>query len=671
MKLGHYELSLAIGGFLLSGCVAIGATAAESKTLIDFFLPMEPQGALVSEGIWGADTAIPRDVKNGLEDPDVSDWVYWDGQIVKDDEGKYHMFASRWDQNNTHAHGWRIESRGTHAVSDHLLGPYEDLGEMWPHWQDGLGHNVVGLRMHDGRWAAISSESTPGDIFVADSPYGPWEYLGEPEVDPNGYYSALGRYDELDSGAFKNNKTGYLSNVMIILRPDNRYMMLARHCAPMISDNGILGPYKIMADKAWRGIEGFPQFKNEDPTIWYSDGLYHIVVNHHGSGDMTYHLTSEDGIHNWKNRGMAFDIHKKDFFRYSDGTANWWQTVQRPTVYIEDGIVRAFNFSVIDVGKGGDRPNDNHGSKIVVVPFDGEAFGRHMRELVRQERAMADATPPPAPWKSVNIGTEGLTGYQEEFNTILVRASGQKDDVRFVYKKMSGDVSATVQVLSHELSEVEFKSGLMFRSGLEARADLVAASISTSGGFAFEKLGEVLKRKEIRAPYWLRMEKRENKITSYVSSSNRMNWEKIGETDCELGDEFYVGMATRSLEGGKECLARFKDVDVHVYGQPVKDGIVNHTFPDVIPPDGQITFEVDCESNQSLEAYVELENVKTRRKFVALRKQLKHKSEVVELTYDVGPLTSGDSYWFSIKMLPLHGHESMAVDSMFKKVVVE
>ena len=44
-----------------------------------------------------------------------------------------------------------------------------------------------------------------------------------------------------------------------------------------------------------------------------------------------------------------------------------WYTVQRPTVYVENGKVKAFNFSVIDVHKGKDRGNDNHGSKIMVI----------------------------------------------------------------------------------------------------------------------------------------------------------------------------------------------------------------------------------------------------------------------------------------------------------------
>jgi hypothetical protein len=65
------------------------------KTLIDYFLPIPIRGKL-SKDAWGAPGVLPRDPQNGLEDPTIKKWDYWDGQIVKSPDGKYHMFASRW-----------------------------------------------------------------------------------------------------------------------------------------------------------------------------------------------------------------------------------------------------------------------------------------------------------------------------------------------------------------------------------------------------------------------------------------------------------------------------------------------------------------------------------------------------------------------------------------------
>jgi len=82
---------------------------------------------------------------------------------------------------------------------------------------------------------------------------------------------------------------------------------------------------------------------------------------------------SADGVHGWANAGVAYDP-TKPFIRYTDGTVNTWTKIERPGVLIEDGHVTHFTFAAIDVEKEQDGGNDNHGSKIIVVPFDGAAF---------------------------------------------------------------------------------------------------------------------------------------------------------------------------------------------------------------------------------------------------------------------------------------------------------
>ncbi|WP_139958673.1 glycoside hydrolase family protein [Flavicella sediminum] len=341
-----------------------------------YILPMKPQGPLVSEGIWGKDI-LPRDPKNGLEDASMENWCYWDGSIVKDDVGKYHMYASRWTQEQPHGNGWKEHSKGIHAVSDNVMGPYKDLGLTWPQWKEGLGHNVIGLRMFDGRYAMVTSDRTRGEVFVSDHPNGPFKLLGEIQVDSNGFNPGLARYQSGDS-------KGNMSNVMIIPREDGRYMIVARSTAIMISDNGILGPYKIMSDRIYADMPEIPQTRMEDPTAWYSGGMYHMLVNH-WPGKTTYHFSSKDGIKDWKYRSIAY---RKDesIFRYTDGTVDEWYIVQRPTAYTENGHITHFNFSVIDVTKGADRGNDKHGSKIIVVPFDGEAFDKDMQAIIAAEK---------------------------------------------------------------------------------------------------------------------------------------------------------------------------------------------------------------------------------------------------------------------------------------------
>ncbi len=239
--------------------------SAQEKTLKDFFLPMKPQAALVAFGeTWGDRPLMPRDTAKGLGDASMKNWYYWDGSIVKDDEGKYHMYASRWDQKNYHSQGWRKKSKATHAVADKAIGPYKDLGMTWPYWWEGRAHNTIGLKMHDGRYAMVTSEITNGEVFISENPYGPFKFEGELTTDLNGYRRGLTRY---------NKPPHRMANVMIIRRPDDRYMMMARWCAPLISDNGILGPYKVMGEAVWRDQPRVPQ-KN----IWKTQQFGGIVM---------------------------------------------------------------------------------------------------------------------------------------------------------------------------------------------------------------------------------------------------------------------------------------------------------------------------------------------------------------------------------------------------------
>ena len=59
--------------------------AEPGKTLVNYFLPM-PIRAALSRDVWGAPGVLPRDPQNGLEDPTIRKWDYWDGQIVKSPE---------------------------------------------------------------------------------------------------------------------------------------------------------------------------------------------------------------------------------------------------------------------------------------------------------------------------------------------------------------------------------------------------------------------------------------------------------------------------------------------------------------------------------------------------------------------------------------------------------
>ncbi len=323
-----------------------------AKSFVDYFLPT-PQGSPWLGTVWGAPDVGPRDSDNGLEDRTMKKWCYWDGQIIRGKDGRYHLFASRWDQSQGHR-GW-VNSQAVGAVSDKLTGPYVDQGLLWPDDQGGKGHNVTALTLPDGRYAVVVSETRPGDVFVSASLDGPWERLGSIQVAP-GEFSGEGR----------------MSNVAIMARPDGDFEIVPRTGAILISKTGILGPYTVQGKSVYPAVAGLPQRNLEDPAIWYSGGFYHIVVN--GWDDRrAWHLTSVDGITHWKLRGLAYDP-LRNFVRSDDCHVNHWHKMERPGIYLENGHVAAVTLAVIDVPKEDSHGNDNHGSKVIVVPFDGAAL---------------------------------------------------------------------------------------------------------------------------------------------------------------------------------------------------------------------------------------------------------------------------------------------------------
>ena len=50
-------------------------------------------------------------------------WV-WCGSVIKGEDGRYHMFASRWPRTQKFTPGWLFYSEVVRASSDNYIGPY-------------------------------------------------------------------------------------------------------------------------------------------------------------------------------------------------------------------------------------------------------------------------------------------------------------------------------------------------------------------------------------------------------------------------------------------------------------------------------------------------------------------------------------------------------------------
>lgn len=318
----------------------------------------------LSADVWGTDEVGARDPDNGLEDDDMSDYSYWDGGIIKNEEtGTYYLFASRWDQ-SLGFDGW-YQSKAVYATSDSLYGPYVDRGLLWEDENEGVGHNVFPFAISSSdplysegyRYAIITSdvgtysESMNGVLHISKSLDGEWERLCKMTTSGGDGFS--------------------LSNISIVVRGDGTYEAINRD-GDIATASSLSDTWEVYANCIWGDIDGLPLNTSyiEDPVIWYSDGIYHVVANRWDTKE-AYYMTSENGLDGWvRHSGYAYTP-SETFIKYEDGTENHWSIMERPNVYLENGKVVAMTFAVINTEKSEDVSNDQNGSKLIVVPFDG------------------------------------------------------------------------------------------------------------------------------------------------------------------------------------------------------------------------------------------------------------------------------------------------------------
>jgi hypothetical protein len=406
-------------------CAAVAQDAGTNKTFFDYILPT-PITCPLTTKTWGCTAArvaakqdycgnehppqkggpvVPRDTCNGMESAkDPPDYYYWDGKIIRSKDGLYHLISDRWPDANQGFQNY-TSSAAVHAVSDAPLGPYKETGYCYSFWSTGdphRGHNTTVVELLDGTYALTTGEGgvAPFTVWTSKSLEGPWTACPNMRAD--------GKHEIIDTNGLNlSPAAGPLdSNVAVMARPDGQFQILQRRGMIGIASN-VCGPYKLQKPTNTYpsdqqppadipsiypnrkkhtsptvgkpdGAPANPQYVyqwGEDPAIWFSGGKYHALYDY-PIDRVGYHLTSLDGIHDWKDEGFAYDPRMADkIFVYTDGTTNGWYKMERPAVLMENGHVTHLSFAVSDVDKDSQIPAySSHGSKIVVMPFDGVRF---------------------------------------------------------------------------------------------------------------------------------------------------------------------------------------------------------------------------------------------------------------------------------------------------------
>jgi hypothetical protein len=360
------RLAAGIATAVFLAYVSLAGTASAKP--FEEYLKATPIVSPLSSASWGT-AALPRDLSNGIESAKGAgvhpDYYYWDGQIIKAKDGKYHMFMSTFSGDTNFGTGW-MSSDAYHAISQtNVLGPYERQDFVYSDNGSHKGHNVSAVELPDGTYAVIVSEIVPFTIYKSSSLDGPWT-----KCSPSS-----------DIGA---------SNISLFPRHDGKFQITERYGTIAISDT-LCGAYKKQkptcsytqnaTDSVYPKRTSIPGVSNptydwqEDPHIWRSGGTYHIIYS--GSGDRVgWHVYSPDGL-TWKDNGYAWSPrdYQKIFCYEGSTTCNAWYKMERPSVVLQDGHPTHITWAVSDVDKDNQvLPGTNHGTKVVVVPFDGVAF---------------------------------------------------------------------------------------------------------------------------------------------------------------------------------------------------------------------------------------------------------------------------------------------------------
>ncbi len=333
--------------------------------------------------------------------PDASKWlqplretsifddpVYnvWCGSMVSGDDGRYHLFYSRWLRSDGH-NAWVTHSEIARAVSDSPYGPFRHADVALPErdvtfWDGKCTHNPTVLRI--GAKYYLYYMGNTGDrakaqwlnwqhrnrqrigVAVADSPAGPWTRFDQPLVDISPDASAP------DSLA--------VNNPSVAVRPDGGVLMVYKAIGrekplpfggPVVhltatADNP-LGPFT----KQLRPMLTDPRtsFPAEDPFIWHDGTRYLAIVK-----DMGGHFTgvnpslalftSTDGLNDWKPAPQPLVSGLK--LTRPDGSGWSLKKLERPQLWFRDGKPAILFCAAADTP-------DLSGSFNVAIPLETSA----------------------------------------------------------------------------------------------------------------------------------------------------------------------------------------------------------------------------------------------------------------------------------------------------------
>ena len=308
----------------------------------------------------------PVPITSKFSDPD---YYVWCGTMVRGDDGKCHLFYSRWPH-KLGFNAWVTHSEVAHAVGDTPLGPFKHKDVALPErgkafWDGHCTHNPTVQRF--GKKFYLYYMGNVGDreqtkglnwvhrnhqrigVAVADSPDGPWTRFDKPLVAPTpGFYDAT-----------------CCNNPSVAARPGGGYLMAYKavgdkgkppfygpvlHC--VATSDSPTGPFTKYPNPVF--VKEGVHFAAEDPFIWCDGQRYWAIVKDNagfftGAGRSTALWQSDDGI-DW--RLAKHPLVATTEIVWADGQRQKMKALERPQLFFDNNRPAVLLFATTPDDKG-------------------------------------------------------------------------------------------------------------------------------------------------------------------------------------------------------------------------------------------------------------------------------------------------------------------------------
>jgi hypothetical protein len=309
---------------------------------------------------------VPATAK--FSDPD---YYIWCGTMVRGDDGKCHLFYSRWPH-KLGFKAWVTHSEVAHAVGDTPLGPFTHKDVALPargtnFWDGSCTHNPTVIRHRDKFYLYYMGNYGDGVVLeplnwihrnnqrigvaVADSPDGPWQRFDHPVLDISSDPDAP---DALMT-----------SNPSVAVRPDGGVLMVYKAVATkrplpfggpvshlVATSDSPTGPFTKHPNPVF--VKEGVHFAAEDPFIWSDGQRYWAIVKDNagyftGAGRSTALWQSDDGF-DW--RMSKHPLVATTEIVWADGQKQKMKALERPQLFFENGRPAVLLFATTPDDKG-------------------------------------------------------------------------------------------------------------------------------------------------------------------------------------------------------------------------------------------------------------------------------------------------------------------------------